>query len=116
LAAVVCQVDFALASAASRAQLPALPPDTQPHHGERTIRCGPGSIVGELDFFLQRPRSLGAVVEAAGSAWRCPRQAMEAMAAHSPASLAVLQQIVLRSTTLSAAHALEALERSSHLL
>lgn len=113
-AAVTCQVDFALASVASRAQLQALPVGTQPHHAERTIRCGPGSLVGELDFFVQRPRSLRAVVEAAGKAWRCPRQAVEAMAVQSPGSLAVLQQVVLRSTTLSAAHALEALERSSH--
>lgn len=54
--AVVCHVDFALSSVASRAQLPGLLPDLQPAHGERHVRHGPGAVVGELDFFLQRPR------------------------------------------------------------
>jgi hypothetical protein len=36
------------------------------------------------------------------------------MAAREPGSLVLLQTIVLRSTCLSATHALEALERTSH--
>lgn len=53
--AVASHVDFALSSVASRAQLPALPPDLQPQHGERLVLCGPGSVLGDVDFMLQRP-------------------------------------------------------------
>jgi CRP-like cAMP-binding protein len=54
--AVTCRVDFTQSTVASRAQMHALPPDTRPHYAERRLTYGPGSIVGELDFFLQRPR------------------------------------------------------------
>lgn len=111
---MVCRVDFALSSVASRAQLMALPAGTQPHHAEHTIKCAPGSLVGEIDFLLQRPRSLVAVVEADGGAWVISRQAFESMAVQDPGSLVLLQSIILRTTSLTAAHALEALERSSH--
>lgn len=111
---VVCHVNFALSTVHSRAALPALPADTQPAQGERTIHYEAGSIVGELDFFLQRPCSFAAVVESPGAAWRISRPAFEAMAAQDPASLVLLQQIVLRSTSLNAAHAQEALDRVSH--
>lgn len=60
--AVVCQVDFALSSAASRAQLPALPAELQPPRVPRRVTCEAGSILGELDFFLQRPRRWGVAV------------------------------------------------------
>lgn len=53
--AVACHIDFALSSVASRAQLSSLPADLQPQHAERVVRCGPGSVVGEVDFMLQRP-------------------------------------------------------------
>jgi len=53
-------------------------------------------------------------VEAAGHAWRISRPAFESMAAQDPSSLVLLQQIVLRSTSLSAAHALESLDRVAH--
>jgi hypothetical protein len=49
-----------------------------------------------------------------GSAWRITRRSFEGMAAQEPGSLVLLQTIVLRSTCLSATHALEALERTSH--
>ncbi|KAL4431193.1 hypothetical protein ABPG75_006449 [Micractinium tetrahymenae] len=111
---VACRINFVLSSVHSRAALPALPADTQPATGERTVHYGAGSLVGELDFFLQRPRSFAAEAETAGSAWRLTRPAFEAMAAQDPGSLVLLQQIVLRSTSLSAAHALEALDRVSH--
>jgi SulP family sulfate permease len=68
--AVNCRVDFTLTTVHSRAQLPALPPDLQPQHAERCFTYGPGSIVGELDFFLQRPRRWGRQVAArVASAW-----------------------------------------------
>ncbi|KAL4419479.1 hypothetical protein ABPG77_008281 [Micractinium sp. CCAP 211/92] len=111
---VVCRVNLALSSVHSRAALPALPVDTQPAASERTVHYGAGALVGELDFFLQRPRSFSAEVEAAGSAWHLTRPAFESMASQDPASLVLVQQIVLRSTSLSAAHALEALDRVSH--
>lgn len=52
---MACHIDFVLSSVASRAQLPSLPADLQPQHAERVVRCGPGSVVGEVDFMLQRP-------------------------------------------------------------
>ena len=69
--------------------------------------------MGDLDFFLHRPRSFAAVVEGGGGAWRIGRHAWEAMARDSPATTVVLQAVVLRATCLSAAHALEALERGN---
>jgi hypothetical protein len=54
------------------------------------------------------------VVDAPGAAWRITRPAFESMAAQDPGSLVLLQQIVLRSASLNAAHALEALDRVSH--
>lgn len=57
--------------------------------------------------------SFTAVADSDGSAWCIDRRAFESMAASDPASLVLLETIVLRSTCLSAAHALEALERSS---
>lgn len=110
---VTCRIDFNLRSVSSRRLQPALPPSAKPSAAERTFTYGPGSIVGELDFFLQRPRSFTAVADADGSAWRITRRAFERMAASDPASLVLLETIILRSTCLSAAHALEALERSS---
>jgi hypothetical protein len=69
LPAVNCRVDFTLTTVHSRAQLPALPPDLQPQHAEHYFTYGPGSIVGELDFFLQRPRRwVGWVAARLGSA------------------------------------------------
>lgn len=53
---VVCRVNLALSSVHSRAALSALPVDTQPAASERTVHYGAGALVGELDFFLQRPR------------------------------------------------------------
>ena len=182
LAPVSCLFDANRSSVHSRAQLPALPPDAQPAAAERRFRYGPGAIVGDLDFFLQRPRrrvllqgqlaaaagqavargssrgggggwwwgvggagqrgwaaaagqpgqqakpiipapcrlptppalhSFTATVEASGGAWRIGRAAFEALAARDPGTLAVLQAMVLRTTSLSMAHALEVLERSS---
>lgn len=49
-------MDFNLSSVASRAQLPALPPDARPSAAERRFTYGPGAVLGDLDFFLQRPR------------------------------------------------------------
>ena len=58
-AAVTCRIDFNQSSVHSRAQLPALPAEAKPAAAERRFSYGPGSIVGELDFFLQRPRRWG---------------------------------------------------------
>ena len=53
-------------------------------------------------------------MEAPGSAWRIDRRAYEGLASQDPAALVLLQQVVLRSASMSAAHAREALERASH--
>lgn len=57
--------------------------------------------------------SFPAVVEEGGSAWRISRRAFEAMSADDAPSSAILLTIILRSTSLSAAHAIEAMGRSS---
>jgi SulP family sulfate permease len=67
----------------------------------------------------QRPscypaRSFTACVEEDGSAWLISRRSFELMAAQDPGSWGLLQTIILRSTMLSAVHALEALEHSTH--
>ncbi|PRW58410.1 sulfate transporter [Chlorella sorokiniana] len=110
---VVCRIDFNAASVHSRSQLPAVPADARPASTERVFKYGPGGLFGELDFFLQRPRSFTAVADRDSSAWCIDRRAFETMAKSDPSSLVLLETIVLRSTCLSAAHALEALERSS---
>lgn len=57
--AVVCHLDYALSSVASRAQLPALPPDLQLPSMERSVRHSAGAIIGHVDFTLKRPRRWG---------------------------------------------------------
>lgn len=108
---VTCAMDLLAATVHSRAA--ALPPGLAPRHSERPLRYAAGGVFGDLDFFLQRPRSFVAVVQEGGSAWRFSRAACEGMAAEDPASLALLLTLVLRSTSLSVANMLEVLERSA---
>ncbi|GAB4822722.1 hypothetical protein N2152v2_009768 [Parachlorella kessleri] len=109
---VLCAVDFMLTSVHSRAANRVLPQELTDHN-DRIFKYGPAGIVGELDFFLERPRSFSAVCEQSGSVWRISRHSFERMAREQPQVLALLQTIILRATSLSVAHALEALERSS---
>lgn len=56
LPAVTCLLDFNRLSVHSRAQLAALAAGARMATAERRFTYGPGSIFGELDFLLQRPR------------------------------------------------------------
>lgn len=53
---MTCVLDWSLSSVHSRAAAGALPADAKPQASERRIVFGPGGLLGELDFFLQRPR------------------------------------------------------------
>ncbi|KAI7843279.1 hypothetical protein COHA_003111 [Chlorella ohadii] len=53
---ITCCVNFAAGAASSPAHLAGLPPHLQPALPKRVVKYGVGSIVGDLDFFLQRPR------------------------------------------------------------
>lgn len=68
--------------------------------------------MGELDFFLQRPRSFSAHTETGCNMLTVSRASFERMASQAPHLLTLFQAVILRSTSLSASHALEALERS----
>lgn len=108
---VDCLVDYLQTSVRARAIQ--LPEDVMPTHAARVLRFGPGGVIGELDFFLRRPRSFRAVVLEDGSAWRLTRAAFEDMATLEPGALVLLQGIILKSTCLSMSHAFEALERTN---
>lgn len=85
--------------------------DGSTHHS--LFQYGPGAIIGELDFFLSRPRSFIAHADGAVQLLVLPRTQFEHMAREAPALTTLLQAAMLRCTCLSAAHALEALETSS---
>lgn len=56
---VSCQMDF-LALSGHMQAMQNVPKAIQAHSSMRMFDYGPGGIVGELDFFLQRPRSFKA--------------------------------------------------------
>lgn len=98
-----------------RVAIPSAPTNPLPLLGPGT--GGPSSGLIRLFIRAALPPlccSFTATVEAPGSAWRISRSSLEALAAKDPATLNVLQQLVLRSTCLSAAHALEVLDRVAH--
>mmetsp|Transcript_21508 Transcript_21508/g.55181 ORF Transcript_21508/g.55181 Transcript_21508/m.55181 type:complete len:391 (-) Transcript_21508:165-1337(-) len=75
---------------------------------------GSGGFLGDLDFFLQRPRSFEAkVVVAPCKLWRLSRTNLIRMSKDSPRSCMVLQMMILRASALSGSHAVEALEMAS---
>eukprot|EP00884_Botryococcus_braunii_P016374 jgi/Botrbrau1/341/Bobra.0022s0295.1 len=79
----------------------------------RYFNMGPASIVGDMDFFLQRPRSFMAVCASRCRLLRMGREAFNRLALQAPQALIVLQAILLCSASLNETHALEVLERSS---
>lgn len=77
----------------------------------RLVEYGPGGILGDLDFFLQRPRSFSATVKHVPcKLWRLSQASLSAMATQEPQSLLLLQSILLRASALSSSHAVETLE------
>lgn len=55
------------------------------------FQYGPGAIIGELDFFLQRPRSFVAHADGAVQLLVLPRAQFERMAREAPALTTLLQ-------------------------
>jgi hypothetical protein len=82
----------------------------------RSFEFGPGSIIGDEDFFLQRPRRFSAVCGVLSSCHlrRLERSAFDALKKKAPESLIVLQSMLLRSVCFTEAHTLETLERSAY--
>ena len=77
------------------------------------VEYGPGGILGDLDYFLQRNRYFSAKVTCVPcNLWRLSQESMVRMAAEAPQSLLLLQTIILRASALSSSHAVEALEMS----
>lgn len=109
---VACFMDYSLSSVRSRAAAAVVPGDLSIPHTTRVLEYGPGGIVGDLDFTLQRPRSFVAKCRKPGALWRLTRAEFERLAQEAPHVLVLLQTVVLRLNCLSATHALEALERT----
>ena len=109
---VACYMDYSLNSVRSRAASAVVPGELAVPYTTRILEYGPGGIVGDLDFTLQRPRSFVAQCGKAGALWKLTRAEFERLAREAPQVLVLLQTVVLRLNCLSATHALEALERS----
>ena len=109
---VACLMDYTVSSVRSRAAAAAVPGDLAVSHAARVLVYGPGGIVGDLDFTLQRPRSFIARCRRGGTLWQLQRVEFERLATEAPQVLVLLQTVVLRLNCLSASHAFEALERS----
>lgn len=63
--------------------------------GCRLFQYGAGAIIGELDFFLQRPRSFLAQADSAAELLVLPRAHYQRMASEAPALTTMLQAWVL---------------------
>jgi sulfate permease, SulP family len=109
---VACFMDYSLSSVRNRAAVAVVPGELAVPHTARILEYGPGGIVGDLDFTLQRPRSFVAKCRKAGALWKLSRAEFERLAHEAPQVLVLLQTVVLRLNCLSATHALEALERT----
>ncbi len=109
---VACLMDYSMSSVRSRTAAAVVPGDLSIPHTTRILEYGPGGIVGDLDFTLQRPRSFVAQCKKPGTLWKLTRSEFERLAQEAPHVLVLLQTVVLRLNCLSATHALEALERT----
>ena len=71
-------------------------------------------MLGQADFFLQRPRTADATCGRACKLRAIPRSAFDALRRTAPEALIVLQSAMLRSVCFEESHALETLERSAY--
>lgn len=110
---ITCFIDWMQSTKRSRAAAAVVPGDMAVSHAIRMLEYGPGGIIGDLDFTLQRPRSFVAQCRNSGSVWRLTRSEFERLAREAPHVMVLLQTVVLRLNCLSGIHALEALERSN---
>eukprot|EP01025_Chloroclados_australasicus_P038986 TRINITY_DN4023_c0_g1_i5.p1 TRINITY_DN4023_c0_g1~~TRINITY_DN4023_c0_g1_i5.p1 ORF type:complete len:784 (+),score=96.96 TRINITY_DN4023_c0_g1_i5:30-2354(+) len=110
---IVCEVNYLEMTTWSRFIGSVLPHQNQERTIHKTIRYGPGGVLGDLDFVIQRPRSFNAKCEIACKLYSISKEQQIAMRRSQPELLNILQSIILRSASLSASHALEAFERSN---
>ena len=80
----------------------------------RIVQAGPGSVIGELDWVLRRPRAFQCLVASRATVLALTRGAHERMTRDDPHANGMLLQILLRSSMLTTAHAMHALERAVH--
>jgi len=88
----------------------ALRPEPGPQH-PRFLEFGPGSLLGDTDFFLQQPRSFKAWCSTAPCRlWTLTGGALAAVLESSPGLAVVIQAVALRSQCMGALHSAAALE------
>lgn len=80
----------------------------------RIVQAGPGSVIGELDWVLRRPRAFQCLVASRATVLVLTRGEHERMTRDDPHANGMLLQILLRSSMLTTAHAMHALERAVH--
>jgi hypothetical protein len=78
----------------------------------RIIQAGPGSVIGEVDWVLRRPRSFQCLAVSKATVMCLSRAAHERMARSHPHANVMLLQMLLRSSMLSTLHAMHALEQA----
>eukprot|EP01023_Acetabularia_acetabulum_P049289 TRINITY_DN5257_c0_g2_i2.p1 TRINITY_DN5257_c0_g2~~TRINITY_DN5257_c0_g2_i2.p1 ORF type:complete len:544 (+),score=84.96 TRINITY_DN5257_c0_g2_i2:163-1794(+) len=110
---IVCEVNYLEMTEWSRFIGKVLPRTKVERSIHKHIRYGPGGVLGDMDFVIHRPRSFNAKCETACKVYSISREQQDLMRQNSPQLLNILQTIILRSASLSASHALEALERSN---
>eukprot|EP01024_Parvocaulis_polyphysoides_P040132 TRINITY_DN36467_c1_g2_i1.p1 TRINITY_DN36467_c1_g2~~TRINITY_DN36467_c1_g2_i1.p1 ORF type:complete len:243 (+),score=21.01 TRINITY_DN36467_c1_g2_i1:1-729(+) len=110
---IVCEVNYLEMTEWSRFIGKVLPRKKLERSIHKHIRYGPGGVLGDMDFVIQRPRSFNAKCETPCILYSISREQQDLMRQYSPYLLNILQTIILRSASLSASHALEALERSN---
>ena len=86
--------------------------ETSASENRHFLEFGPGGVFGETDFYLNRPRSFNAIVSDNCEVWIITREQFDRMVGAAPSLAICLQLLVLRSSSLSAATALQLLERA----
>jgi hypothetical protein len=78
----------------------------------RIFQVGPGSVIGEMDWVLRRARTFQCLAVSKATVLCLSRTAHERMAQSHPHANSMLLQMLLRSSMLSTAHAMHALEQA----
>eukprot|EP01026_Neomeris_dumetosa_P077567 TRINITY_DN83766_c0_g1_i2.p1 TRINITY_DN83766_c0_g1~~TRINITY_DN83766_c0_g1_i2.p1 ORF type:complete len:191 (-),score=13.02 TRINITY_DN83766_c0_g1_i2:962-1534(-) len=110
---IVCEVNYLEMTEWSRFIGKVLPHQKLERSFHKTIRYGPGGVLGDMDFVIQRPRSFTAKCETDCILYSLSREQQDLMRKQSPELLNILITIILASASLSSSYALEVLERSN---
>ena len=125
---VTCEIDFAalskcvLCSATRppkpwpsnicRRSLQALASDVLARGKVRYLQYAAGGVTGDMEFFLQRPRTFRAICTSEARLLALTHAAYQRMVTDAPRLLVLLQHMILRNEMLSSSNALELLERA----